>query len=465
MTLILALLLAAPVRAADDALGRLQKEHARLTEAAKAKLLEVRTERESYPQAPDKDAALVRWELHIVELEDLSKRSNTLRVDHRKMIKTLVGAAFSRTIGRVVGRTYKPDQGAAKLFIDDSAGEEMKLRDLQMTSDIRVEVEAFERARATRREEIRRRELVLKSLAGLALFLLLLVAIIAPWRKAPAPGEAAPQEPPPGRFLLGGDFEVGALIGRGAMGEVFSAVDKTLNRRVALKRMRPELLAEPKDRERFLSEARLVAGLKHPNIVAIHSVAQEGDDTYLVFEFVEGETLEALLRNGGPLPWAEALRHLRGICGALECAHLNGVIHRDLKPANIMAAADGTLKVMDFGIAHQARASASRMTRGTSLGTPPYMAPEQELGGVSASVDLYAAAVCFYEMLTGRLPFSGPNFLAQKREELYAPASSLARGLPPGIDAFFKTALSAQPSSRPKDAAALYRAAAECAPT
>ncbi|MBI5594714.1 MAG: serine/threonine protein kinase [Elusimicrobia bacterium] len=460
--LALRVLLAVPGWAGDDSLNRLQTRHAELGETARIRLGELRSMREAFPSASDPDLALAQWAAKLDEADSFSKLENEIRGEHRQMIKTLTSAAISRAISGVAHKTYKPDMGSARIFVDEGAAEEMKVRSYDLGAKIHREAMAFQAASKARQDQKRSRKYALWGAGGGVVFLVLVVLIIAPWGPPgdlPAPPASAPAGD--ALALLAGNFQVGPLIGRGAMGEVFSAVDKTLNRRVALKRMRPELLAEPKDRERFLAEARLVAGLKHPNIVSIHSVAQEAGETYLVFEFVEGHTLEETLRARGRLPWPEALAFLRGICSALEFAHSKGVVHRDLKPSNVMVTPDASVKVMDFGIAHQARVSASRMTRGASMGTPPYMSPEQELGGVSAGVDVYAAAVCFYEMLTGRLPFSGPNFLAQKREEVYAPASTLAPGLPPGADAFFKAALAPQPSSRPKNAGTLYAAAAE----
>ena len=449
--------LAMPAWGRDDSLARVQKQHELLCEKSRGDLELIKKLREAYPDAPDRDKALKEWGTALQNAMEFFPKENQLRDEHREMIKTLTSAAITRALSGAFKKTYKPDPGSVRILDDEGAAEEMRNRSYKIGDALSAEGDLYQRAVKARAEYRQLRTYLLYGGGGAAAFVVLCVIIIAPWRKEPPPEPAAAV--PDALALLAGNFEVGALIGRGAMGEVFSAVDKTLNRRVALKRMRPELLAEPKDRERFLSEARLVAGLKHPNIVAIHSVAQEGGETYLVFEFVEGKTLEDVIKERGRLPWGTALSYLREICSALEFAHAKGVIHRDLKPGNIMLAPDGSLKVMDFGIAHQAGASASRMTRATSLGTPPYMSPEQELGGVSASVDLYAAAVCFYEMLTGRLPFNGPNFLAQKREEVYEPASSLAPGLGRDIDAFFKAALSPQPSGRPKSAAALHAAA------
>ena len=203
-----------------------------------------------------------------------------------------------------------------------------------------------------------------------------------------------------------------------------------------------------------------MASMKHPNVVAVYSVEKDAGQVYLAMEFVDGTTLQRRLDAEQRLPWPEALRIARGIGAALDYAHGRRVIHRDLKPANIMLSTQGEVKVTDFGIAYQAAKSVSRLTRAPTWGTPPYMAPEQELGGVSAAVDLYALSVCLYEMLTGELPFKGPNFLAQKREALWTPPSRVAPGLPAGVDGVFAAALAPEPSRRFKSAAAL-RAACE----
>ncbi|MEK9144662.1 MAG: serine/threonine-protein kinase, partial [Elusimicrobiota bacterium] len=268
----------------------------------------------------------------------------------------------------------------------------------------------------------------------------------------PAPGGSATA---PG-MILGGNYRVERELGRGGMGLVFEAEDLTLRRKVAIKSMLERMLQDPRDLEMFLSEARLVAGLKHPNVVEIHSVLRENAQIYLVFEFVSGEPLNAILSRARRLSIEQVKGLARQIAPALDYAHSRKVIHRDLKPANIMVARDGRVKVMDFGIAHQARLTAAKLTRAESWGTPPYMAPEQELGSVAKESDLYAFAVCLYEMLTGALPFGGPNFLAQKTEMRFAPPSRA--GLPPGLDSFMQRALQAEPGRRFHSAAELLAA-------
>lgn len=207
------------------------------------------------------------------------------------------------------------------------------------------------------------------------------------------------------------------LAGEGGMGEVWEAVDEVLNRRVALKRPTVKL----NDRTWFLKEARTVAKLKHPNIVAIHDV-QEDPEPFLVFEYVEGRTLADILKEKHSFSFGEALRCLKPVCQALSYAHECNVIHRDLKPSNIMIQRDGTVKVMDFGIARDIQHS-STITN-TPMGTPCYMAPEMNVGIVSAAGDVYSLAVILYELLAGELP-SPTNF---------RPITSWIPNMPSGID-------------------------------
>jgi tetratricopeptide (TPR) repeat protein/tRNA A-37 threonylcarbamoyl transferase component Bud32 len=254
-------------------------------------------------------------------------------------------------------------------------------------------------------------------------------------------------------------FEILRPIGAGGMGEVFEGRDVALDRRVAIKRMREEIRRDPRERERFLSEARLVAKLRHPAIVEIHSVVEAGEDVYLVFEFVDGKTATALLAEKKRLPFAEARRIVSEACGAVDYAHAQGVIHRDLKPSNIMLDASGAVKVMDFGIARQAAEAMSRVAMtNTVVGTPPYMAPEQEQGAVCKESDVYALGICLYELLSGELPFSGSGagMLMAKMEGRFVPLS-----VPPGIDAVMAKALAPKPAERYRMAGELADALAE----
>jgi Tfp pilus assembly protein PilF/predicted Ser/Thr protein kinase len=251
--------------------------------------------------------------------------------------------------------------------------------------------------------------------------------------------------------LLGGTYRVTRELGRGGMGVVYEAMDEKLQRPVALKQLSRSAYGSPEMRERFLKEARLVAKLRHPHLAEIFAVAGE-EDLYLVFELVQGEALDKTLAKRGRLGLEEAKKVVGEVCEALEYAHGERVIHRDLKPSNVMFDGEGRVKVMDFGIAHEARGTAD-MTKTAAWGTPPYMAPEQEGGRVGRESDLYALAVMSYEMVTGSRPFPGPYFLEKKLKKEYPPATSVNGTLPKSVDAFFAKALEPEPEKRFRTAA------------
>jgi CRP-like cAMP-binding protein len=262
-------------------------------------------------------------------------------------------------------------------------------------------------------------------------------------RPLPAASRAAPQPP-----RLAGRYEVGDLIGKGGMGEVFSGFDHSLRRRIALKRLHPDIVDNPASREAFIQEARIVAQLSHPFIVAIHDILTERGLTYLVLEYVDGRNLAELLQERKRLTLAECRMILSSACQAVACAHWNRILHRDLKPSNIMITRVGYVKVMDFGLARKVKDARARMSSEEPSGTPAYMAPEQHLGEAGPASDVYALGECLYEMLTGRIPFPGPDFLGQKQRLLLAPARSLVPALPASIDELLRAALSPDPKDR-----------------
>jgi serine/threonine-protein kinase len=279
---------------------------------------------------------------------------------------------------------------------------------------------------------------------------------------------AAEREPgsagtlPPGSTLAG-NYRVERELARGGMGVVYEATDLTLKRSVAIKQLRSDVYASEAIRERFLHEARLAAKLRHPNLAQIFSVVSEGE-LYLIFEFVEGEPLDRLLVRRGKLSLKETLALLKPLCSALDYAHAQKIIHRDLKPGNVMLTSDGTPKLMDFGIAHEAR-TASVETRTEAWGTPPYMAPEQETGSVCRESDVYALGVVAYELIAGQRPYAGNYLLTMKLEKKYRPIHELAPHAPPELKAFFEKALEPDPEKRFRTASELARALAAIEPT
>ncbi len=233
-------------------------------------------------------------------------------------------------------------------------------------------------------------------------------------------------------------------IGEGGMGKVYEAYDKALGRKVAIKRVRPELVRSAYVREQFLAEARMVALLRHPYIVEIYTVIESESSLYLVFEYVDGQTLETRLDIDGRISFSEAKRIFDYVCRGLHYAHSQDIIHCDLKPGNIMIREDGTAKVMDFGVAKKVMDGETGAR--TVAGTPAYMAPEQQKGFMRKQSDVYSLALCLYEALVGQVPWSVKGFdIATKK--IYPP-SKLAPNIPVEVDQLMEDALKEDPKER-----------------
>ena len=248
-----------------------------------------------------------------------------------------------------------------------------------------------------------------------------------------------------------GNYRVVARLGEGGMGTVYRAVDVMLDRDVALKVLRPELARQAALVERFRAEAVALARLRHEHIAALYGLDRQADELVMVMEYVSGETLEARLAREGAMSWTEALPVMRSVLAALGHAHVRGVVHRDIKPANVMIDADGTVKVMDFGIARLM--GESRQTRaGVAIGTPSYMAPEQLRGeDVDGRTDLYAAGALLFELLTGRVAFeadSDYSLMMQQLNEPPAAPSTITAGVPRALDAAVARAMAKKPAQR-----------------
>ena len=239
-------------------------------------------------------------------------------------------------------------------------------------------------------------------------------------------------------------YEFLRQIGEGGMGKVYEAYDKVLKRKVAIKRVRPELVRSSYIREQFLAEARMVALLRHPCIVEIYTVIESESSLYLVFEYVDGQTLETRLDIDGRIPFSEAKKIFDYVCRGLHYAHSQDIIHCDLKPGNIMIQEDGSAKVMDFGVAKKTMDGETGAR--TVAGTPAYMAPEQQKGFMRKQSDVYSLALCLYEALVGQVPWSVKGFdIATKK--IY-PASKLAPAIPPAVDKLLEDALREDPKER-----------------
>ncbi|XVV36127.1 Stk1 family PASTA domain-containing Ser/Thr kinase [Streptomyces sp. CA-100214] len=256
---------------------------------------------------------------------------------------------------------------------------------------------------------------------------------------------------------LGGRYELGPVLGRGGMAEVYHAHDTRLGRQVAVKTLRADLARDPSFQARFRREAQSAASLNHPAIVAVYDTGEDYIDgvsiPYIVMEYVDGSTLRELLHSGRKLLPERTLEMTIGILQALEYSHRAGIVHRDIKPANVMLTRNGQVKVMDFGIARAMGDSGMTMTQTAAvIGTAQYLSPEQAKGEqVDARSDLYSTGCLLYELLTVRPPFVGDSPVAvayqHVREEPQAP-SVFDPEITPEMDAIVLKALVKDPDYR-----------------
>ena len=241
-------------------------------------------------------------------------------------------------------------------------------------------------------------------------------------------------------------YEVIATIGEGGMGMVYRARDEELGEEVAIKTLRPELVADPILVERFKSETRLARKITHKNVVRTHDFGEWGTVYFLTMEYVEGITVRELIDQRGHLNSSATLAIARQLVDSLAVAHEVGVIHRDIKPQNLLLDEDGVLKVMDFGVARLAERTSNLTEAGLILGTPSYMPPEQLLGDeVDGRCDLYAVGVVLYECLTGQLPFearSPVSLIAKVLNDEPSPPGDLQDDIPPAFSALVMKLLS-----------------------
>jgi hypothetical protein len=305
---------------------------------------------------------------------------------------------------------------------------------------------------------------------GLALDLSRLRRQVAATPRAPGstPMTTTASELTPSRLVdvgvtVDGKYRIDALIGRGGMGAVYRARDVRLERDVAVKVVRGDLIASTEARERFKREAQLAARLQHPAIVTVFDFGTLIDGSaYLVMEYVRGEDLRARLTRG-TLDWKDTARLLAAIADGVDAAHRAHILHRDLKPENILLPEQGGgPKVLDFGVAKAmapAETEATMTARATIVGTPAYMAPEQLRGGaVDPRTDVYSLAVMTYEMLTGRLPFGQGSLVdVAVRQTPEGPPLDVVP-LPERLLGVLRSALSFEPDRRPATAMAFATA-------
>ncbi|MCK7625097.1 serine/threonine protein kinase [Streptomyces sp. RS10V-4] len=257
------------------------------------------------------------------------------------------------------------------------------------------------------------------------------------------------------------------------MGQVWIGYDRRLDRRVGVKLLRPDRVAGTPDgeemRRRFVRECRVTAQVDHPGLVTVHDAGSDGEDLYLVMQYVEGADLSDHLAEHDPYPWPWAVSVAAQLCAVLAAVHAVPIVHRDLKPRNVMIRPDGTLVVLDLGIASALDTDTTRLTHtGSPIGSPAYMAPEQAMGGaVGPYTDLYALGVLLHELLSGSVPFAGSTALGVLHRHLHeepVPVRRLRPDVPEALEELVLHLLRKDPEARPADAQQVYAALAPLLP-
>src|SRR5262245_4422055 len=260
--------------------------------------------------------------------------------------------------------------------------------------------------------------------------------------------------------VFAGRYRLERKLGSGGMADVWLAEDQELGRRVAVKILHERYANDEQFVERFRREATHAAGLSHQNIVSIFDRGSADGSYFIVMEYVEGRTLKELLVTRGPCPVPVAISYARQVLAALRYAHRNGIIHRDIKPHNVIVDREGRIKVADFGIARAG--TTSQMTEaGSIIGTAQYLSPEQARGApVDESSDLYSTGIVLYELLTGKVPFTGESAveIAMKHlSQVPEPPSAVRREVPHDVDLVVLRALAKDPADRYRSAAEMDR--------
>jgi len=252
--------------------------------------------------------------------------------------------------------------------------------------------------------------------------------------------------------VVAGRYELEELVGTGGMSSVFRAHDTLLERHVALKILHEHYTSDEAYVERFRREARAVAGLSHPNIVTVIDRGEQDGRQFIVFEYIDGESLKQLVDRTGPLAVDQAVALTLQIARALAFAHQQGLVHRDVKPQNVLLNDDGRAKVTDFGIARSLDVQQGMTQSGTVMGTSDYIAPEQARGErVDEQTDVYSLGVVLYELLTGEVPFPGENFVAVAMRHINEPPPSARERRPDvslRLDAAIRRAMAKEPGER-----------------
>jgi serine/threonine protein kinase len=251
-----------------------------------------------------------------------------------------------------------------------------------------------------------------------------------------------------------GKYKIIDLLGKGAMGIVYKALDPDIDREVAIKTIRFDLISDDNEKNelmlRFIREAQAAGKLVHPNIITIHDVGKEKDMTYIVMQFIDGPSLQNLISSKKRLPAPDIINLMIQLSDALNFAHNSGIVHRDIKPANILLDESGKPHICDFGVAHVEMSTITQT--GATIGTPSYMSPEQVMGKkIDKRSDIFSLGAIFYELLTGRRPFEGESIttvIYKIVNEEVMPLTQVRKELPPEFEEIINKALAKDPDNR-----------------
>lgn len=262
--------------------------------------------------------------------------------------------------------------------------------------------------------------------------------------------------------ILDDRYQLTECIGEGGMAEVYLGTDIRLKRDIAVKVLRPQYSSDKQFLDRFLDEARAMAGFSHPNIVNVYDAGRERGRSYIVMEYVPGTDLRKLIKERGALPVEQALKIIEQVAQGVAAAHNKNIVHRDIKPGNVLITPDGTAKVADFGIARAVSDSKQLTEPGVVWGTTAYLSPEQIRGDTATPAsDVYSIGVVLYEMLSGKPPFQGEDRVAIALQHLHddpPPLGEKNPKVPRGVEYLISRAMSKQTSQRYGDAAEFARA-------
>ena len=275
-----------------------------------------------------------------------------------------------------------------------------------------------------------------------------------------------------GKLIAGGKYQILRVLGEGGMGTVYQALQPAMNRMVALKWIRPQVVTKPDAVPRFHQEMRITARIEHPNTVRVYDFGDDHGQLYLVMEFLAGVSLREVIDRKERLEVARLVRIGKQVAHALGAIHGHGVVHRDLKPDNVMLLDSfgerDFVKVLDFGIAKVLDEQIRLTATGKPIGTPTYMAPEQAMGlAVDPRTDLYTLGVMLYQMASGRVPFDAPmtqSMLLAHAHEPPTPILTLVPDLPPALAGLIMQLLEKDPAARPASAAEVATRLDRCLP-